>query len=307
MKLQSDHLYEGDSTKLIKDISSDSVHLIASDIPYGISYDDWDVLHANTNSALGGSSKGQKKQSLFKRRGKPLNGWSEADKKIPYEYQNWCKKWAPDWLRVLKPGGSCFVFAGRRYAHRCIAAMEDFGFTFKDMLGWDKGHAGHRAQRVSSVFHRRHDTANEERWRGWRLANLRPEFEPILWFQKPYKVGGTITDNILKNGVGAWDEKALEKYNIGEYETFANILKVKVLPTYHGLHETQKPLNLMKLLIDLTTQPDQLVLDPFMGSGTTCLAAKELNRQYIGIERNPDYVQIAKKRLSQVEVQESLF
>lgn len=307
LKLQRNNLYQGDSIKLIKELKDESVHLILSDIPYGISYNDWDVLHSNTNSALGRSSKAQKKQSLFARRGKPLNGWSEADKKIPYEYQKWCGKWAPDWFRVLKPGGTCFIFAGRRYAHRCIIAMENAGFTFKDMLGWDKGHAGHRAQRVSSVLHRRHDYDNERKWQGWRLANLRPEFEPILWFQKPYKIGSTITDNLLNNGVGAWNENAIDKYNIGNYEKYANLFKVKVLKSDHGLHETQKPLNLMKLLIELTTQTGQVVLDPFMGSGTTCLAAKELERDYIGIERNPKYVSIAKERLSHIDVQESLF
>lgn len=307
MTLLKNNLYTGDSIELIKEINENSIHLILSDIPYGISYDDWDVLHNNTNSALGGSSNAQKKNSLFKRRGKPLNGWSDSDKKIPYEYQNWCNKWAPEWLRVLEPGASCFIFAGRRYAHRCIDAMEDAGFTFKDMLGWDKGQAAHRAQRVSSVFHRRNDTANEQKWEGWRLANLRPEFEPILWFQKPYKVGTTITDNIVKYGVGAWNEEALAKYNIGGYEKFANIFKVKVESTDHGLHEAQKPLNLMKLLIELTTQPGQTVLDPFMGSGTTCLAAKELNREYIGIDQSSDYVEIAKQRLDNIEAQTALF
>ena len=80
----------GDSIKEIKKIESESVHLILSDIPYGISFEDWDVLHNNTNSALLGSSPAQEKAgSVFKKRGKPLNGWSEADKKIPLEYYNW--------------------------------------------------------------------------------------------------------------------------------------------------------------------------------------------------------------------------
>ena len=72
----------GDSTELIKTIASESIHAIVSDIPYGISYDEWDVLHKNTNSALLGASQAQKKAgNVFKHRGKPLNGWSEADKK----------------------------------------------------------------------------------------------------------------------------------------------------------------------------------------------------------------------------------
>ena len=54
-------------------MNENSVHLILSDIPYGIGIDDWDVLHKNTNSAYLGSSPSQKKAgSLFKKRGKPL-------------------------------------------------------------------------------------------------------------------------------------------------------------------------------------------------------------------------------------------
>jgi site-specific DNA-methyltransferase (adenine-specific) len=83
-----DEVLQGDSIELIKNIGDDSIDAIVSDIPYGIGLDDWDVLHNNTNSALGGASSAQKDAgSLFKRRGKPLNGWSAADKKIPLEYQ----------------------------------------------------------------------------------------------------------------------------------------------------------------------------------------------------------------------------
>ena len=295
-------LYNGDSIQLIKNIKNDSISLILSDIPYGISYSNWDVLHSNHNSALGGESKAQKNKSVFARRGKPLNGWSKADRNISTEYQKWCSRWASSWLKVLKPGASCFIFAGRRYAHRCVIAMEDAGFTFKDMISWDRIQAVHRAQHVSSVFERRKDFTNANKWQGWRLANLRPEFEPILWFQKPYPIGTTITDNILKYQVGAWNEKAIKKYNIGNYEPSANIFKIRIdAKADHGLHETQKPLELMKLLIELVTIEGQTVLDPFMGSGTTCVAAKELNRKFIGIEREQKYFNIAQERLNSID------
>lgn len=298
----TDELRLGNSIELIKDFQEDSVHAIISDIPYGIGYDEWDVLHSNTNTAYGGASSAQLSAgSLFKRRGKPLNGWSEADKKIPLEYQQWCAQWAPDWLRVLKPGGSCFVFAGRRYAHRCIVAMEDAGFTFKDMLSWEKNAAPHRAQRLSAIFARRCDFENEEKWEGWRVANVRPLFEPILWFQKPYKTGGTIVDNVLTNEVGAWNEEALKKYNMqcDSGAVSSNIIKVQTDSSDHGKHVAQKPLRLMELLISLVTTEGQVVLDPFMGSGTTCLAAKKLNRHYIGIEVDPQIFEIAKERMEE--------
>lgn len=296
-----DKIILGDSTEILKSIPAASIHAIISDIPYGIGCDEWDVLHNNRNTAYGGASSAQlAAKGLFRRRGKPLNGWSEADKQIPAEYQNWCAMWAGDWVRVLKPGGSCFVFAGRRYAHRCVVALEDAGFTFKDMLSWEKDKAPHRAQRLSAIYKRRNDEFNERRWTGWRVANLRPLFEPILWFQKPYKTGGTIADNVLENEVGAWNENALMRYNLHTEtrEVFSNIIKVRMSTKDHGKHVAQKPLELMELLISLVTMEGQTVMDPFMGSGTTCVAAQKLNRHYIGIDIDPKSVHIAKERLN---------
>lgn len=297
-----DEIVHGDSIELVKKLEDNSVHAIISDIPYGIGYEDWDVLHGNKNSAYGGASNAQLEAgSLFKRRGKPLNGWSEADKRIPVEYQEWCELWAGEWLRVLKPGGSCFVFAGRRYAHRCIVALENSGFTFKDMLSWEKNMAPHRAQRLSAVFERRKDYDSAENWKNWRVANLRPLFEPILWFQKPYKTGGTIADNVLQNGVGAWNELALRNYLVGDiFDKSSNIIRVPVTSEDHGKHVAQKPLALMELLISLVTKEGQLVLDPFAGSGTTCVAAHRLNRHYIGMEIDEHNCEVANARINEV-------
>lgn len=55
-----DEIIHGDSIEIIKQIENDSIHAIISDIPYGIGYDEWDVLHNNTNSAYGGASVAQK-------------------------------------------------------------------------------------------------------------------------------------------------------------------------------------------------------------------------------------------------------
>ena len=151
-------IYKGDAIRIIKDIPDSFVHLILSDIPYGISFDEWDVLHNNTNSALLGMSPAQKMSaSIFKKRGKPLNGWSASDKQIGKQYYDWVFGWAKDALRVLKAGASTFIFAGRRMAPRCVCAFEDAGFTFKDMIAWNKGKAAHRAQRLSVVYKKRED------------------------------------------------------------------------------------------------------------------------------------------------------
>jgi site-specific DNA-methyltransferase (adenine-specific) len=284
-----------DGIDAVQQLPENSVHLILSDIPYGIAAADWDVLHANTNSALLGSSPAQQRAGdIFKQRGKPINGWSQADRQIPQEYHDWCAQWAGDWLRVLKPGGSALIFAGRRFSHRGITALEDAGFNYKDMLAWLRPKAPHRAQRLSVVYDRRGDQASADAWTGWRVGNLRPTFEPILWFTKPYKVGTTIADNVLQHGVGAWHETAFLQYA----DRPDNVLTHGFAPGESGLHPTQKPLKLMQALIELTTLPGQLVLDPFCGSGTTLLAAQKLERYYMGFELSEAYVTIARTRLA---------
>ena len=86
-----------------------------------------------------GSSPAQNKAGkIFKSRGKPLNGWSEADKNIPIEYYNWCRSWTNNLFRITKSGSSIIIFAGRRLAHRAICEFEDSGFIFKDMIAWNK-------------------------------------------------------------------------------------------------------------------------------------------------------------------------
>ena len=65
------------------------------------------------------------------------------------------------------------------------------------------------------------------------------------------------------------------------------------------LHPTQKPVEIIKFLITKSSNPSDLILDPFMGSGTTAVACKQLNRNFIGFELDPKYVEIANKRLAQ--------
>lgn len=290
-KMSSVELYQGDCLTIIKEIENNSVDLILSDIPYGISYEEWDVIHDNKNSALGGSTEAQRRAGdIFKRRGKPLNGWSEEDRLISKQYQDWCSLWSSDWLRTLKPGGSCFIFAGRRYAHRCIISMEDAGFTFKDMLAWNKVTSPFRAQRVSKVFERRKDEENSKKYESWRLGNLAPVFEPILWFQKPYKIGTTITDNLLEYQLGCFNDQILHE----------NLIEVNSkIPSGQKFHPTQKPVSILENLIKLTTFENQFVFDPFMGSGSTGIACLNTNRNFIGIELDKDYFTIAENRIKQ--------
>lgn len=131
-------LFNGDCLDILKTLEDNSVDIVITDIPYGIDYSEWDVLHHNKNSALGGGSEHQLTNTSFKRRGKPINGWSDADKQIPYEYQNWCEKWAKELIRVTKEGSPILIFSSRRFQHRVANALEDNGFMIRDILIWQK-------------------------------------------------------------------------------------------------------------------------------------------------------------------------
>ena len=88
-------------------------------------------------------------------------------------------------------------------------------------------------------YERRNDLENRDKWEHWRVGNLRTLFEPVLWFQKPYKIGGTIADTVLENEIGAWNNLILAN----------NIIETKS-ENIKQYHPTQKPIELIKILVN---------------------------------------------------------
>ncbi len=281
----------GDCLTYIPMLEDESIDCFISDIPYGINLAEWDVLHRNTNSALLGQSPAQVGKSGFKRRGKPIRGWSNTDRNIPREYQEWCFRWSNILFPKMKPGASLFLFGARRTIHRAIIALEDSGFFVRDMLVWEKSGAHHRAQKLSGVLESRGLHQEAKDWDGWRLGNLAPIWEPIVWLFKPYS--RTVTDNVLEYHLGAVN---MQECLIGG-KSPTNLLKFGFVE--ERVHETQKPLSLIEFLIKLTTRKGQIVLDPFIGSGSTAIACKRLKRQFIGFEVNKEYVELSNRRLQE--------
>ena len=192
----------------------------------------------------------------------------------------------------MKEGCSLFIFGARRTLHRALIAFEESGFLVRDVLAWEKPSAHHRAQALSGIIAKRGLKKEAEEWEGWKLGNLAPKYEPIAWLFKPYKL--TITDNVLKNKVGAMNVAAC----LIDGKSPANILKFGFGKNEGGLHEAQKPVELLEHLIKLVTRKNQVVLDPFIGSGSTAVAARNLNRKYIGFEMSEKYCDTAEKRLT---------
>ena len=297
----SDRIVQGDCRDHIPRLADESVHLLLSDIPYGINAAEWDVLHSNTNSALLGSSPAQKGKTAFARRGKPINGWSEKDRNAGAEYQQWVRSWSDMMFTKMLPGASVLIFAGRRTCHHAAAALEGSGFLMKDILAWKKPSAFHRAQRLSAIYERRGSVGEAERWEGWRVGNLAPVWEPVLWLFKPYKLGSALADNISEHDVGGFNYSLFENAN----RTANNLLEFGFDENEKRLHETQKPVKLAEFLIEMLTLENQTVLDPFMGSGTTAVAAARTNRRYIGFEISSEYHRAANTRLKAEKIADS--
>ncbi|MFN3925856.1 MAG: DNA-methyltransferase [Pseudanabaenaceae cyanobacterium] len=158
---------------------------------------------------------------------------------------------------------------------------------------------------------------------------VKPTYEPIILIQKPLANGLTVAQNIIKYGVGALnledtripydpnDGKVghnphpkgrvianiirTEEFQDG-YDKFFTIPKVRQYAEDFNDHPTLKPVVLMAHLVRLISFPEQIVLDPFMGSGSTGVACLEYQRRFIGYEIDPKYYGIAQKRLGSADL-----
>lgn len=288
--LEINKIYNEDCIDGMKLLDDQSIDIVLSDIPYGINFDEWDVLHKNTNSALMGSTKHQEKNTTFKKRGKPINGWNEADKNISYEYYQWCRQWCKELFRVTKEASPILLFSSRRYLHRVCCALEDEGFLVRDILIWQKDKCNAKAQRINNVLHKR--GIYDDKYNDYRLGNLAPMYEPIIWAMKPYK--HTLTDCVLENKIGGF---------YGENDTIPSNIFYCPANKKNKYHPTEKPLKLVEDLIKVfSIDSNHIILDMFMGSGTTAIACINTKRNYIGFELDTTYYNLANERIQKHKI-----
>ncbi len=132
------------------------------------------------------------------------------------------------------------------------------------------------------------------------------QHENILCFYKKlptYNPTMVIRGNIRKKGITTETGKHTSNYGLFNNSVVENneyyptsILEISNADRKNKIHPTEKPVELMKYLISTYSNENDMILDNTMGSGTTCLAAKELNRKFIGIEKEPKYYEIACQR-----------
>lgn len=122
----------------------------------------------------------------------------------------------------------------------------------------------------------------------------KPTYNPQMWYSTPYS-GFSSSTSKIGEVYGNQQSKHRDNPNGSRYPK--TVLKHK---QEKGLHPTQKPVSLMEYLIKTYTNEGETVLDNCMGSGTTGIACKNLNRKFIGIEKDDEYFKISQERLSTV-------
>ena len=195
-------------------------------------------------------------------------------------------------LKLLKPGGHLLAFSGSRTYHRMAVAIEDAGFEIRDQIMWLYG----------SGFPKSHNLGD-----GWGTA-LKPAHEPIVMARK--SIEGTNKNNREKyetGGINIDDCRCKDNrypanvMHDGLQEDWARYFYCpKTSKAERGelnTHPTVKPKKLMQYLCRLVTPKNGTVLDLFMGSGSTGIAAKDEGFDFIGIEKDKEYFEIAGARI----------
>lgn len=280
----------GDALVLMAEMSPSSVHVIVTDPPYFI-----DGMDAHWNEET------LSRKALRAKVVKSLPVGMKFDSGQARAFGDFMHKVSKEVLRVLVPGGFFISFAQARLYHRLATAAEDAGFEIRDMIGWI--HGGQAKAFSMDHFVRKMNIAETEKERliqtmvGRKTPQLRPQIEPMILAQKPKE--GTFVHNWSVHGTGLMD--AHQKWE-GKFPSNV-IVCPKPSSKEKGednKHMTVKPLRLIEHLIRLFSAPGQIVLDPFMGSGTHGVAAIACGRNFIGFEKQKIYIDLAKKRIDKV-------
>ena len=190
----------------------------------------------------------------------------------PAEYDAFTRAWLTECRRVLKPDGAMWVIGSYHNIFRVGAILQDLGFWILNDIVWVK-------------------TNPMPNFRGTRFTNAH---ETLIW-AVPRKTGKyTFNYETMKKLNGGKQMRSDWNINIclGEERIKGEDGK--------SLHNTQKPMDLLRRVILASTKAGDVILDPFVGSGTTAAVAKELGRNFIGIDREESYVKAARARVDSV-------
>jgi modification methylase len=197
------------------------------------------------------------------------------------DYDRFTRLWLIACRRVLKDTGTLWVIGSYHNIYRVGAILMDLGYWILNDVVWVK-------------------TNPMPNFRGVRFTNAH---ETLLWAQKIKGARYTFNHHAMK---ALNDDLQMRS----DWEIPLCTGKERVKVNGAKAHSTQKPEALLYRVILASTNPGDIVLDPFFGTGTTGAVAKKLRRHWIGIERDPVYIQVAQERIDSIQappVAEALF
>lgn len=206
---------------------------------------------------------------------------NDSDKLDPEKYLEWSFRWIDAVIPKLKPTGSFYIFLTWRFSPEIFSYMKK-KLTMLNEIIWDRKvpSMGGGTRRFSSV----HDTIGffaKSKDYYFDLDSVRIPYDEET--KKARSRSIFIGRKWLENGCNPKD--------------VWSISRLHAIHSERENHPTQKPLGIIERMIKASCPLNGIVLDPFMGSGTTAMAAQILNRNFIGFEINPDYCKIIDQRL----------
>lgn len=186
-------------------------------------------------------------------------------------YDRFSREWLLACRRVLKDTGTIWVIGTYHNIYRIGSIMQDLGFWILNDVVWIKANP-------------------MPNFRGVRFTNAH---ETLIWASKFRGAKYTFNHHAMKS---LNDDKQMRSDWVLPICSGSERIKVNG----QKAHSTQKPEALLYRVILASSHPGDIVLDPFLGSGTTAVVAKKLHRHWIGIELEGEYVEIARSRIDQV-------
>jgi DNA modification methylase len=185
-----------------------------------------------------------------------------------HEYDSFTLKWLNECRRLLKPDGTLWVIGTYHNIHRIGAILQDMGFWILNDILWIK-------------------TNPMPNFHGVRFTNAH---EILIWAQKERGAKASynhLTTKALNDGMQMRSDWLLPTC----------VGKERIKKDGKRAHPTQKPEALLYRVLMSSSQPGEIILDPFFGTGTTGVVAQQLQRHWIGIEMNPEYARLASERI----------
>lgn len=205
---------------------------------------------------------------------------SYSDDKKDHKYLLWTESWLEEGIRLLSPNGSMFILNIPKWAVKHARYLSEKGLFLVDWIVWDES--------------------------GGPRGKLLPSHYALLWFSKSRNYKFMDSTRELRMASSSYCSRNSCKRNrkkmgiddtIPLTDLWSDVHRIKHRNRKVKGHPCQLPEMLLERLIRLTTEETDLVLDPFVGTGTTTAVANRLKRRYIGIDIDKYYVDIAQKRL----------